>query len=58
MASFYDRRTMHPGSLAIVVALHAAALTAVALVKGPQFIRLPPVHTRVTFIPLPEQKKE
>ena len=37
---FYERKTMSPGSLAVVVGLHAAALTAVALTK-PTIFQLP-----------------
>ena len=51
---FFEAKRSSPGSLAVVVALHAGVLGAVALVKGPEFVRplFPP--TKVTFVPLPE----
>ncbi|HEX8642198.1 MAG TPA: energy transducer TonB [Allosphingosinicella sp.] len=55
---FYDRKTASPAGLTIVIAAHAAALTALALMKGPVFVRqhFPPTITR--FIPLPEDPPE
>ena len=51
---FFEQKRASPGSLAVVVALHVGVLGAVALVKGPEFVRpfFPP--TEITFIPLPQ----
>lgn len=40
-AGFFEQRRASPGGFAIVVAMHAAAIGAVVLIKGPQFIREP-----------------
>jgi protein TonB len=50
-AGFHARQQrLSPTGLGVVVALHVAALGAVALVKGPQFIRELPVRTEVFWV--------
>ncbi|HEV2865523.1 MAG TPA: energy transducer TonB [Allosphingosinicella sp.] len=53
-AGFFERKTVSPSGFALVVALHAAALAAVILMKGPQFIREHPGPLITEFIPLPD----
>jgi protein TonB len=57
-AGFYEPQKFRPTGLALVVALHAAALGALVLVKGPQIITELPTRTKVTFIPLPQVPPE
>jgi len=57
-AGFYEPQKFLPTGLALVVALHAAALGALVLVKGPQIITELPRRTEVIFIPLPEDPPE
>jgi protein TonB len=38
-AGFYERRKMSPGAVAVVALLHGAALTALVMAKGPNFLR-------------------
>lgn len=47
---FLDTRRSSPSGLAVVVVLHAAALTALILAKGPQVLAPPPIFT-VSSIP-------
>ncbi|MFS0737973.1 TonB family protein [Sphingomonas sp. 1P06PA] len=47
---FLDTRRSSPSGLAMVVLLHAAALTALILAKGPQVLAPPPIFT-VSSIP-------
>lgn len=51
---FFDRKTNSPAGLALVIALHAAALGAVALIKGPDIVRPFFPRTKVEFIALPK----
>jgi len=50
-AGFFEQRQVHPTGFATVIALHAAALAAVMLIKGPVFI--PEFHppTEAFFVP-------
>ena len=57
-AGFYEPQKFRPTGLALVVALHAAALGALVLVKGPEFVTELPARTKVIFIPLPEVPPE
>jgi protein TonB len=57
-AGFYEQQKFRPTGLALVVALHAAALAALVLVKGPEVIFDPPVRTTIDFIPLPKDPPE
>ena len=57
-AGFYEPQKFRPTGLALVVALHAAALGALVLVKGPEFVTELPARTKVIFIPLPEDPPE
>ena len=50
---FFERKTASPTGLTIVIAMHAAALAAVALMKGPVFVRAQFPPTIAEFIPLP-----
>jgi protein TonB len=50
-AGFFETRRASPTSLAVVIALHAAALAAVILIKGPIFVA--PEHTRMKIIDVP-----
>lgn len=52
-AGFHEPQKFRPTGLAVVVALHAAALGALVLIKGPVGDIAPPVRTIVDFIPLP-----
>lgn len=51
---FLEQKSGSRGGLVIVVALHAAAFTALALSKGPQFIRDLDGPTVMTSIPIPD----
>jgi|SoiMethySBSTD1v2_1073268.scaffolds.fasta_scaffold271662_1 periplasmic protein TonB len=57
-AGFYEPQKFRPTGLALVVAMHAAALGALVLVKSPVFERAPPVITRIFNIPLPPEPVE
>jgi protein TonB len=50
-AGYFEQKQAHPTGFAAVVALHAAALAAMVLIKGPVFVH--PVHppTEAIFIP-------
>lgn len=54
--TFYEPRKLSPTGLAVVIAMHAAALGALALVKGPEFIRdaTRTIVYNVTPDPVPE----
>ena len=49
---FYEQKSIRPGGLALVLALHGAALTALVLVKT-EIVRVPGADTIVTFLPDP-----
>ncbi len=51
---FFERKTASPTGLTIVIAMHAAALGALALIKGPEIIGRPPVIDLID-IPLPPE---
>lgn len=55
---FFDRKSSSPTGLTIVIAMHAAALGALALMKGPVFIREQFPPTIAEFIPLPPDPPE
>jgi len=55
---FFEPRRLSPTGLAIVVAIHAAALGALALMKGPELVRPFFPKTEVTFVPLPTEPPE
>lgn len=57
-AGFMGPRKLSPTGLAVVVAMHAAALGALALMKGPEIVRPLFGDTEVTFIPLPPDPPE
>jgi protein TonB len=50
-AGFFETRRASPTSLAVVIALHAAALAAVILIKGPIFVQ--PDRTPIKIINVP-----
>src|SRR4030095_15460896 len=52
-AGFYEPQKFRPTGLAVVVALHAAALGALVLMKGPVVGTAPPGRTIIDFIELP-----
>ena len=52
-AGFFEQRKVSPGGFVAVVALHAAVLGAVVMVKGPQFIPQTFPPTKIIFIPEP-----
>lgn len=59
MAGYFEQRQrISPTGLTVVIAMHAAALGALALAKGPEFIKPPNIHTIVEFLPLPEDPPE
>ncbi len=49
---FHDRQRLSPTGLVLVVSMHAAALTALALVKAPEYFH-PDSRTRIFDVPLP-----
>lgn len=49
--AFFEQKRMSPTSLAIVVALHGAAIGALLLAKGPVFEKKSPVRTIVYQVP-------
>lgn len=51
-AGFHAPKKFSPTGLGVVIALHLSALTAVALIKTPEFIRKSPVITEVFNIPI------
>ena len=51
-AGFFAQKRSSPGGLALVVLLHAALITAVILIKSPQFLRTIRDPTVVTFYPV------
>lgn len=53
-ASYLDTRRARPTSLVIVVALHGAAITALALSKSEIFVVPPPVRTEIFDVPQPK----
>jgi protein TonB len=64
-AGFYERQGMNPRALTVVILLHGAALTALVLAKGEEFIRIIDPPTTVDLIdetkpppekPQPQQK--
>ena len=57
-AGFYEQQKFRPSGLALVVALHAAALGALVMVKSPVFERVAPVNTRIFDVPLPTEPPE
>lgn len=52
MTGFHQRGKVRPGGLLIVIALHGAALTALALIKGPEFVRRD-TRTKIYDVPIP-----
>ena len=50
---FFEHKRTSPGGFALVLALHAAVLGAVIMVKGPQFIQQTFPPTKTIFIPDP-----
>lgn len=57
-AGFFQQKRNSPAGFALVVALHAAALAAVMLIKGPQIIPPRFLPTAVTFITAPQTPPE
>ena len=55
---FYDQKTIRPSGLALVIGLHAAALAALVLVKGPEYVRPDFGRTAAVFIPIPPPPPE
>ncbi|HWT13434.1 MAG TPA: TonB family protein [Allosphingosinicella sp.] len=57
---FFDRKTRSPTGLTLVIAMHAAALGALALVKGPEiFTPRPPIDVYdIPIPPAPEPEPE
>ena len=52
-SGFLEQKPRSPGSLAVVIALHGAAIAALMLAKH-EFIQAPPVVTEIRHIPLPK----
>lgn len=52
-AGYFEQKHGSPTGFALVVAVHVAALGALALAKGPQFLRPDPGPLIVTAIPIP-----
>ena len=50
---FYEQQKFRPTGLALVVALHAAALGALVMVKSPVFEKAKAVNTIIFDVPLP-----
>lgn len=62
-AGFFAQKRNSPSSLALVIALHAGLITAVAMIKSPQFVRKMHEILLVTPIPItpdppPEQQEQ
>ena len=55
---FYEQKRFSPTGLGIVIALHAGAIAAVAVMKGPEIIRYLPVRTTIFDVPIPDDPPE
>jgi protein TonB len=57
-SGFFEPKRLNPSGLALVIAMHAAALGALAVMKGPEIVRPFFPDTQVEFIPLPQDPPE
>jgi protein TonB len=55
-AGFYEETRFSPMGLGLVIAMHIAALGALALVKGPEFFQ-PPTPLDIFDVPIPPEPK-
>lgn len=53
-SGFFEPNRLNPSGLAIVIAMHAAALGALAVMKGPEIVRPFFPNTQVDLIPIPQ----
>ena len=57
-AGFHEQKSIRPGGLALVIAMHATALGALALVKGPEIFQRPPIIDLINIRTPPPPKQE